>query len=144
MTTHPATSSGAPPVTRASRPRPLGALNHVGLALAGLLALVDLGGVLLVEPPSGSSAQNGPPAEVLWFAFAMGVVTLVGVALAWAGRWRTPAPRVAAVARILSALTAVPAFFVGGVPAALVVWGAVTVLLTVAAVVLVLVRPRRA
>ncbi|PWJ55835.1 hypothetical protein SAMN06264364_102201 [Quadrisphaera granulorum] len=142
MTTHPATGS-APAGAAPRRHRPLGALNHVGLVLATLLALSDLSGIFLVEPPTETSAQNGPPAEVLWFAFAMAVVTLAGVALAWAGRWRGPAVRIAAVARILSALTAVPAFFVGGVPTQLLVWAAVTVLVTVVAVVLMLLRPRR-
>ncbi|TNM69094.1 hypothetical protein FHN55_04680 [Streptomyces sp. NP160] len=143
MTTHPATGSATTSGAATRRSRPLGPLNHVGLVLASLLALADLSGVLVVDQPTGTSAQNGPPTEVLWFAFAMGVVTLAGVALAWAGRWRAPAVRLAAVARILSALTAVPAFFVGGVPAVLLVWAAVTVLVTVVAVVLMLLRPRR-
>lgn len=143
MTTHPTTGSTAAPSAATRRSRPLGPLNHAGLALATLLALADLSGIFLVEPTTETSARNGPPVEVLWFAFAMALVTLAGAALAWAGRWRGPAVRIAAVARILSALTAVPAFFVGGVPAQLLVAAAVTVLLTVVAVVLMLLRPRR-
>ena len=47
-----------------------------------------------------------------------------------------------AVARILSGLTALPAFFVSGVPAEFVAWGSATVVLTIVAVVLLMSRPR--
>jgi hypothetical protein len=141
MTTHPAT--GTTTATTVRRPRPLSPLNHAGLVVLALLALSDVVGVVLIDPPAPGAAENGPPAEVLAFALAMGVLTLAGVVLAWVGRWRTAAIRFAAVTRILSALTAVPAFFVGGVPPVLLASAAVAVLGTVVGVVLVLVRPRR-
>jgi MFS family permease len=50
--------------------------------------------------------------------------------------------RIMAVARILSAITALPAFFVPDVPALFVTWGAATVVLTIVAVVLLMSRSR--
>ena len=66
----------------------------------------------------------------------LGVATLVAVAVAWRKGGRG-ALRTVAGARVLSMLTAVPAFFVD-VPAVVTVLVAVFVVLTVACVVLVL------
>ncbi len=134
-----------PRTTPAAGRRPpsrLSVANHVGLALAALLALADLGAVFSLGQ-TFDPAQPGPPPEVLWFCFAMGLVTAVTVGLAWAGRWRRPAVRLAAVSRVLSAITSLPAFFVQDVPAGLVVLAAVGVVATLVAVWLMMLRPRR-
>ena len=72
----------------------------------------------------------------------MGVITVVAVVIGWRAARRS-ALRVAAGARILSAITALPAFFVD-VPAALKLLVSVFVVVTVVAVVLMLAPARRA
>lgn len=71
----------------------------------------------------------------------LGLATLVAAVVVARGGRRI-ALRVIAVTRILSALTALPAFFVPDVPAAFVAWGAATVVVTVVAVVLLMGRAR--
>ena len=84
--------------------------NRVGLSLAAMLGVVDV--IALAFPtPEGAA---GPPFSVLVLNALCGVVTLVAVALAWKGH--RVATFVAVAARTISALTALPAFFVGGVP----------------------------
>lgn len=109
----------------------------IGFWLAVALSLVDLAGPLIPTPPDA----EGPPLEVVVFSAAMGLVTLVAAVLVARSGSRA-ALRVMAVARILSGLTALPAFFVSGVPAVFVVWGSATVVLTIVAVVLLMSRPR--
>ena len=111
---------------------PLPRHTKVGLALAGLLAVVDLLG-LAFQTPEG---QVGPPLGILLMGAALGVITLICIVIAWRTRSRG-AIRIAAGARILSALGAVPAFFAGP-PAPLVVMAAISVILTVACVILML------
>jgi O-antigen/teichoic acid export membrane protein len=106
--------------------------NRAGLALAGLLGLADL--VFLAFPtPEG---EEGPPIGILVLTAVLGVVTLVAVAVAWRSGNRA-ALRLTAVTRILSAVTALPAFFVD-VPAALKAGAAVLVVLAIVSVVLML------
>jgi len=80
----------------------------VGLVLAGLLGLGDAIGIV-------TGGGEGPPFPVLVAGAVFGVITLIGVALGWRGS-RTGIVAVI-VTRLLSALTAVPAFFVDDVPA---------------------------
>jgi hypothetical protein len=109
----------------------------VGFWLAVVLALVDVVALLAPAPPGG----DGPPLEVLVFSTVMGVVTLAGAG--WFARTgRRAGLRIMAVSRILSGLTALPAFFVTGVPPLFVAWGAATVVLTIVAVVLLMNRTR--
>ena len=79
-----------------------------GLVLAAILGVLDIGLI--------AGAGDFPPREVALAAVAFGVVTLVAVWLGWRGS--RPALAVVIVARLLSALSAVPAFFVADVPAA--------------------------
>ena len=109
----------------------------VGFWLAVVLALADIVGAFVPGPPEG----EGPPIEVLFFSGLMGVITLVAAVIV-ARSGSRPALRVMAVARILSGITALPAFFVTGVPPGFVVFGAATVVLTNVAVVLLMSRPR--
>jgi len=105
--------------------------SKVGLALAGLLSLSNVFSAFGDTAPEG---EVGPPAVVLWAGTVLGIVGLVAVVIAWRTGNRG-ALRVAAGAIIITALTAVPAFFVD-VPAWLKAAAAVGVLLTIAAVVL--------
>ena len=81
--------------------------NKVGLGIAALLGLVDLPSVLMSTP----DGEEGPPFPILVLTTICGIVTLVAVYLAWR-RKNAGAVRVAAGARIVSMLAALPAFFV--------------------------------
>ncbi len=124
--------------TPAGPPAPLTTRVKVGLVLAGLLALSDLLGSLLVPV---DPAQVGPPLGVIVLAGILGVITLVFVVIAWLRRSRG-AIRIVAGTRILSAVTALPAFFAGP-PAPFVIAAAVGVTVTVIAVALMLSPARR-
>lgn len=109
----------------------------VGFWLAVVLAVIDVVALFTPSPPDG----EGPPLEVLVFSTVMGVATLAGAA--WFARTgRRAALRIMAATRILSGLTALPAFFVPEVPPLFVAWGAATVVLTIVAVVLLMSRAR--
>ncbi|MEV6925675.1 hypothetical protein AB0M46_14405 [Dactylosporangium sp. NPDC051485] len=99
-----------------------------GLVLAGLLGLLDV-----VSLPFGT---DGPPMAVLVIDAVLGLGTIVGVVLAWPNRSRAGAVTVI-VTLLLSALSAVPAFFVAGAPAPAKVGAAVGIVLTLLCVALV-------
>jgi hypothetical protein len=126
------TMTSSPQTTRGS------GRQRAGLVLAGLLsignALSGVGG----GTPEG---EVGPPAVVIWAGVALGVVGLVAVVIAWRTGSRG-ALRVAAGSLIITALTAVPAFFVD-IPAWLKAAAALSVLVTIAAVVLMFSSERR-
>jgi len=103
--------------------------QKIGVALAAVLSLTSLPGVLVPTP----EGETGPPYVVLLLGTVLGVVGLVAAVLAWRGN--RGALRVLAGAIIISALTGVPAFFVD-VPAWLKLLVAISVVLSVAAVVL--------
>jgi len=109
----------------------------IGFWLAVVLAVSDIAGAFVPTEPDG----QGPPLVVMVFAGVMGLGTLVAAVLAARSGSRV-ALRVMAVTRILSAVTALPAFFVPDVPAVFVAWGAATVVLTIVAVVLLMSRSR--
>ena len=103
--------------------------QKAGVALAALLSLTSVPSALNPAP----EGETGPPYVVLVLGTVLGLVGLVAAALAWRGN--RGALRVLAGAIIINALTGVPAFFVD-VPAWLKLLVAISVLLTVAAVVL--------
>jgi hypothetical protein len=109
---------------------------RIGFWLAVLLGVVDVISAFIPPPSDGA----GPPLVIMILAGVLGLITLgAAVVLARSGRsrlWIT----VIVVSRILSGLTALPAFFVAGVPTAFVIWAAATVVLTIVAVVLLLHR----
>jgi hypothetical protein len=109
----------------------------VGLILAGLLGLSDA-----IGPLTGPG--DGPPIAVLLADSVLGIVTIVGVVLGWLGKRSGIATVI--VTRILAALSALPAFFVNGVPAPAVAIGVVGIAVTLLAVALVApaLRTRRA
>jgi hypothetical protein len=106
--------------------------NKVGLVLAGLLGLADVPSVLTPTP----DGEVGPPFAILILGTICGVVTLIAVFIGWRNANRG-AIRVAAGARIVSLLGALPAFFVD-VPWFIKVLVTVATILTVASVVLML------
>ncbi len=109
----------------------------IGYWLAVLLAVADVASLLIPTSPDG----EGPPFAVTLFSAVMGVITLVAAVLV-ARTGKRSAIRVMAVSRILSAITALPAFFVEGVPPVFVAFGAATVVLSIVAVVLLMSRAR--
>jgi hypothetical protein len=125
-------STVRPPVTTAHR---------VGLVLCGLLGLLDV--LSIVITPAPAPGEEGPPFVVLVAGTVLGVITLVGVGVAWVTRSRVAA-RVTAASRVVSVLLGLPAFFVEGVPAGLVAASAVITVVTAVAVYLLLRRPRSA
>ncbi len=105
-----------------------------GLAILAVLSLVDIANLAVTD-------GEHPPYSIAIAGAVLGVASLVLVALTWRGcRWAL-APLV--VLRSLSALSALPAFVVGGVPAPALVLAAAIVTLTAAGIVL-LARPVRA
>lgn len=127
------TSTSTTPLRGALR---LTRLNKSGLALAGLLALADL-----ISPFQGTpDGEVGPPFPILLLDAALGVLTVVGIVIALRSASRG-ALRLVAGSRVLSCLTALPAFFVD-VPAFVKVLVGVFVLLTVAVVVMVMTPAR--
>ena len=104
-----------------------------GLVLLGLLSAVDV-----VSLPLGDGKH--PPLAVLVFGAVLGVLSLVLVTKAW----RDPLAglRLLVLARALSALTAVPAFLVGGVPTAAKVAAGVFMGLTALGIALVTRQPQ--
>jgi hypothetical protein len=129
------TTELATPVTRAS----LSTKNKVGLVIAVLLALGDVAGMF--ANPQPAPGEQGPPTAVLVAGGILGIVAVVAAVYTWRTGNRIGS-RVVAATRILAAITALPAFFVSGVPAGLVALAAGGVILTVITVWLVLSPPR--
>ena len=107
---------------------------RAGLVVLGLLSLADLAGPLLTD-------GEHPPMSVALIGSALGLVSLVLVVFAWRGARRAVVPLI--VLRALSALSAVPAFFVGDVPAAALAAAGLVVALTALGVALLLTPARQ-
>lgn len=105
-----------------------------GLVVLGVLSVADLTGPLATD-------GEHPPMEIALIGAGLGLLSLVLVVLAWRGQRRAVVPLIAL--RVLSAVTAVPAFFGGDVPAVAVLLAGVLVALTVLGVALVLVPARQ-
>ncbi len=102
----------------------------IGLILAAFLGAVDI--ISVVQ----AGADDGPPLPVLVIGVVLGIITLVGVSMAWRGK-RGGVPTVG-VSRALSALSGVPVFFLGDeVPDWVPPLVAVFMVLTVVALVLI-------
>jgi hypothetical protein len=111
--------------------------QKVGLVLAGIYSALNILGVLFPTP----DGQDGPPIGILIIDSVLGLVGLVAVIVTWRTGNRV-ALRAAAGAIIIMTLTALPAFFVD-VPAGIKLLVGVSVLLTIAAVVLMFSPGRR-
>jgi hypothetical protein len=116
---------------------PVTSRTRAGLVLAALLGLVDVVSAFFPTP----EGEVGPPLPIVVLGGLLGVATLAAVAAAWRTGQRGML-RIVAATRVLSAISALPAFFVD-IPAALKLVVAVAVVLTVACVVLVLTPARR-
>ena len=116
-----------------------GRKNKIGLVLCGLLGLADTTSIALISQQS--PGEPGPPAAVLVFAAVMGVVTVVSAIYTWRTRDRLGA-RIVAGSRVLSALTALPAFFVDDVGPGLVAGAGAGVVITLLAIWLLLSRDK--
>ena len=108
----------------------VGNLGRVGLVILGVLSLGDVAAPLLTD-------GEHPPMAVAIVASVLGVLSIAFVVLAWGGRRWPIRPLI--VLRALSALAAIPAFLVDGVPgpakiasAALIALTAMGIALTVA------------
>jgi hypothetical protein len=106
---------------------------RAGLIVFGLLSLGDLAAPLMTDGET-------PPMSIALIGAALGLISLVLVVLAWRGARRAVVPLI--LVRVLSALTAVPAFFVDDVPGAAVGAAGVSIVLALAGTALVLVPAR--
>jgi hypothetical protein len=104
---------------------------RAGLIVFGLLSVADL------ATPLATDGEH-PPMSIALISAVLGLISLVLVVLAWRGQRRAVVPLI--VLRLLSAASALPAFFVGDVPAAAIVAAGMAVVLTAVGTVLVL-RP---
>jgi len=101
---------------------------RAGLVLLGLLSVADIAGLALTD-------GNHPPYVIAVIIAVLGVGSLYFVAKAWTGK-RSPL-RPLLVLRVVSALTAAPAFFVDDVPVAAKAAAAAILVLTAVGAVLV-------
>jgi hypothetical protein len=107
---------------------------RVGLIVLGVLSLADLASPLITD-------GQHPPMFIALIGSALGLISIVLSILAWRGR---PAAAIALIAiRLLSALTAVPAFTTPGVPTVPMILAGVFIALTLGGVVAVLSGFRR-
>jgi hypothetical protein len=106
---------------------------RAGLLVFGLLSALDLASPLMTD-------GEHPPMSIALVGSAIGLISLVLVVFAWRGVRRAVVPLI--VLRVLSALTAVPAFLTPDVPAAARAAAAVGLALTAIATALVL-KPSR-
>lgn len=104
-----------------------------GLSLLALLSLVDVSGPLLTD-------GEHPPMAIALVGSALGLASLALVWYAARGASRALAPLIGL--RSVSALSAIPAFFVADVPAAAVGLAAAFLALTAAGVAMVFVPAR--
>ena len=110
--------------------------NKIGLLLLALCGVANL--VPWPIPPG----TPGPPKSVLIAGAVLGVVAILAVIHTW---WKASKASawIAIVASVINAVSALPAFFVDGVPTSIRHLAAIYVVATVVAVVLTLL-PRRA
>jgi len=107
---------------------------RTGLILAFVLGLLD---IVFTFVPVGA---GGPPGFILVIGLLLGLITCVGVALVWRSNARAALWAIV-VTRILSSLSAIPAFG-ADVPAWIKVLVAVQIVVTVVDLVLLL-KPNR-
>ena len=109
-------------------------LYRSGIVLLGILSVIDLTAPLYTD-------GEHPPMIIAIVGSVLGLVSLVLAVLAWRGR--AAAAVGLSMVRVLSALTAVPAFYVTGVPAPIMAVAGTFIVLTVVGVVLTLAGLRR-
>ena len=107
-----------------------------GLIIAALLALGD------ITTPLTSDGEH-PPMAVGVVCAVLGLISAVGIVQAWRGRGGRGWISAVIVSRLLAAMTALPAFFVTGVPAGARVVAALGIAVTLVCVALLAPRLRR-
>jgi hypothetical protein len=107
----------------------MSALYRSGIVLLGILSVID------VTAPLYTDGQH-PPMIIAVIGSVLGLVSIVLAVLAWRGRMAAAVSL--CVVRVLSALTALPAFWVTGVPGPVVAVAGTFVVLTIVGVVLTL------
>ena len=107
----------------------MSALYRSGVVLLGILSVIDLAAPLYTD-------GQHPPMIIAVIGSVLGLVSIVLAVFAWRGR--TAAAVGLCVVRVLSALTAVPAFWVTGVPGPVVAVAGSSIALTIVGVVLTL------
>jgi hypothetical protein len=125
------------PATQAVPVAPLSRLNKAGLILAALLGVGEVVSLFFPTP----DGEVGPPLFIVVLDGVLGLFTMVAVVVAWRTA-RRGAVRLVAGARVISVITALPAFFVDGVPAGVKVAVGVFVMLSVAVVAMLLAPTR--
>jgi hypothetical protein len=111
-------------------------LNKAGFVIALLLGLSDLASPLQPTP----AGEVGPPFGILLIDALLGLITIVAVIIGWRTA-RRGAVRIAAGARIVSMVTALPAFF-AGVSTGILLIVSLFVVVTIACVALMLLPSR--
>lgn len=107
---------------------------RAGLLVLGVFSLGDLAAPLLTDGET-------PPLSIALIGSALGLLSLILIAVAWRGRVAAAVGVV--VLRLLSALTAVPAFLFDGVPIGAQVLAGLAIALAVVGSALVLAGVRR-
>lgn len=125
-------------MSRTGSARSLTVKNKVGLVMAAVLGLLDVTSVFSI--PAQDEDTPGPPLVILIAGVVLGLITLIATAYAWRTADRIGA-RVVAGSRTLSVITSLPAFYVSGVSAGVVLIVSAIVVTSVIAIALVLSRP---
>ena len=112
----------------------MSALYRSGVVLLGILSVIDL------TAPLYTDGQH-PPMIIAVIGSVLGLVSIVLAVFAWRGR--TSEAVGLCVVRVLSALTAVPAFWVTGVPGPVMAVAGSFIVLTMVGTVLTLAGLRR-
>ena len=112
----------------------MSALYRGGVALLGLLSVMGLSTLIF------SDGQH-PPMIIAIIGAVLDLISIVLAVLAWRGR--AAAAIGLSVVRVLSALLALPAFYVGGVPGPIMAVAGSFIVLTIVGVVLTLAGMRR-
>jgi hypothetical protein len=113
--------------------------SKAGLVLAGLLGLLDVISLFSINSPF-PEGMTPPPGWLVILVAILGLITLAAIVPAWRGNHR--AILVVVVTRILSAISAVPAYFVN-VPSYILISTTMIVVLTILTVWLILRRTPR-
>lgn len=109
-------------------------LYRPGLVVLGIISVGDLAAPLLTD-------GQAPPMAIALIGSVLGLISLIMVGLGWRGRvW---AAVTLVVVRLLSALTAVPAFLEPGVPVVPMVLAGIAITATLVGAVLVFAGLRR-
>jgi peptidoglycan/LPS O-acetylase OafA/YrhL len=111
--------------------------NKAGLILLGICGLANF-----VPPPPSDSHMPGPPMPVIVADFILGIIAIAAVIIAFRKKNRG-AVWAACAAILLSALSAVPAFFVDGVSHTVRIMVAVFMVVALVGIVLSLSKPKQ-